>query len=294
MKSMSEFHLIASCIIFLLTIQFHMIFSHPNPRLTTYDEAFEDLFQVEHIREGDNLTYPTYHKFIRLKYKAFVPDTGSVFDSSSSRPSKYLHTGGESVYEFQFKKRIKSSISHVSCWKETIPRMSKGERILITCPSAHAFHMQGLINNNKYLVKPGEIVSYDIEMVEANFDPFNIKVIKNGSGPKPRKMDILMYQYEVWVDEDREHIITKIHIKEIRIRGSVFQDGFESICLTEALRDMTVGSIVELYCPEYYRTGSKNFPEFAVPHDADLGYRIELLELIPREKTEEHNSAKID
>jgi len=260
-----------------LCILYHFSF---NVRSTTYDEQFEDLYDVVHIRKGDGVTYPTYYKFVRLRFKGFIPSTGSIFDSTDL-------SGG--LYEFQFRrKNIKTSFKHVPCWEDTIFRMSKGERIIINCQSAYAFQSQGLLYDEKYLVKPGEDVAYELEMVEAAYDPFNIQIIKNGIDNRtPKHNDILTYTYEVWVDKDKDFIITKFNILNSRKFGSVFHRSGDSICILEALRNMSVGAISELYCPWYYRDGGKNFPEFYVPSDADLGYRIELLTITPAEKVDE-------
>ena len=93
-------------------------------RLTTYDEDFEDKWQVDHITRGDDKTYPYPNKYVRMKFKGFVPATGQVFDSTDMR-------GG--FYEFQFRGKlgyIESNVPHPPCWNHAYPRMSTGEKIV--------------------------------------------------------------------------------------------------------------------------------------------------------------------
>ena len=187
---------ILSTFITIFLFQFVSLSYYPQNRKTTYDEDYEDRFDVEHITPGDRKTYPEYYKFVRIKFKGFIPSTGQVFDSSDRR-------GG--LYEYQYRRRMKTDIKHVICWDETFFRMSKGERIIITCPSDTAYSNHGLINGLNILVKPGETVSYEIEMIESQYDPFKITIIRKGVGDiRPKFMDLLRYRYTVWVGDDKE------------------------------------------------------------------------------------------
>ena len=243
----------------------------PEQRKTTYDEEFEDRFQAEHIKDGDGKTYPEYYKFVRMKFKGFIPATGQVFDSSDTR-------GG--FYEFQYRKRIRTDIKHVICWDETIYRMSKGERIIITCPADSAFQNHGLVFGSKVLVKSGETVSYEIELIEAQYDPFNITIIKKGAGiMRPKYMDLIRYKYTVWVGDDKEFPIAVVDSANIHLSGVPFDNLTDSMCKTEALRQMTVGAIAEVNCHYRYNSYGKEFPQQQVPLYPELGFRVQLLSI---------------
>ena len=245
--------------------------AHVQVRKTTYDEDFEDLYEVEHIAKGDEIHFPENYKFVRLKYKGYIPVTGQVFDSTDSQ-------GG--VYEFQLrpsKTNIISSIKHLHCWDEAYPRMSTGERIIIICPSHQAFGNQGLVRDSKVIVKPGETVAYELEMVNAQYDPFNFTLIRKGINDiYPQYHDLLRYKYEVWVEDDRDYIVTTYDSGNLHFNGVSF-DHSDSICITEAVRRLSVGGIAEIFCPYRYVSGGQTFPKQHVPQDADLSFRIQLL-----------------
>jgi len=157
--------------------------------------------------------------------------------------------------------------------------MSTGEKVLVTCNSDQAFGNQGFALGEKLLVKPGETVAYEIEMVNAQYDPFNFKLIQKGiDDAYPQYHDFIKYKYEVWVGDDREYIIGNYNSGNYFVNGVSF-DNSDSVCVTEALRKLTVGGIAEVNCPFRYTPGGQTFPKMGVPQDADLSFRIQLLSL---------------
>jgi len=256
------------------------ISQYPENRKTTYDEDFEDRYEVDHIKDGDKKTYPEYYKFVRLKFKGFIPSTGQVFDSTDQR-------GG--YYEFQYRRRMRTDIKHVACWDDTIFRMSKGERIIIFCPSDTAYQNQGLIVASKMVVKPGETVGYELELIEAQYDPFNITIIRKGVGNRrPKYMDLLRYKYTVWVGDDKEFPIATVDTGNHHLSGVPFDNNTDSLCKTEALRQMTVGGIAEVNCHYRYNPNGKEFPEQDVPFYPELGFRVQLMSIREYGYTESH------
>jgi len=253
---------------------------------TTYDEMFEDRFQVEHITEGDKKTYPEYYKFVRMKFKGFLPSTGQVFDSTDRR-------GG--IYEFQYRKNkshIITPIVHPFCWDETYPRMSTGEKIIIICESQQAFGNIGLYAGSKILVKPGETVAFELEMIDAQYDPFNFKLIRKGvNNIYPQHMDLISYKFTLWVGDDREfEIVKNYHMGDSDINGSPFDEA-EKVCITEALRRLTIGGICEIQCPRRYAIGHLYYTKYHIADNTDLGFRIQLLSL-KQENWHKHSDIK--
>jgi len=259
--------------ILLLFLLVSSIFSERLNDLTTYDERFEDHFQVEHIRDGDGIHFPEFYKYVRMKFKGFVPATGQVFDSTDSR-------GG--IYEFQYRKHftnIKTSIVHPSCWNHAFPKMSTGEKIVIICPSDMAFGNLGLVIGSKVVIKSGETVAYELEMLNAQYDPYRFKLIKKGiNDVKPRYMDNYRYKYTMWVGEDREFPVVTFDSGMVHLNGISFDSG-ENECITEAVRYLSVGGIAEVQCPNRYTRGSSYYAKYQVPDDSDLGFRIQLVSL---------------
>ena len=256
--------------VFLLMLVMFTKSAHP----TTYDEWFEDKFQVEHIRDGDGVNFPEYYKFVKMRFKGFIPSTGQVFDSSDLR-------GG--FYQFQYRKNrtaILTQIVHPFCWDDAYPRMSTGEKIIIICPAEAAYGGTGVIVGSKVLVKSGETVAFELEMLDANFDPFNFKLIRKGAdNVYPEYMDLIRYKFSLWIGEDREHeVITNMDSGDVDIGGSPF-DSCESVCVTEALRRLTVGGIAEVTCHHLYTQGHQYFVKHQVADNADLGYRIQLVSI---------------
>jgi hypothetical protein len=243
-------------------------------RKTTYEERFEDEYQVEHLRAGDGVTYPQNYKWVRMRFKGFIPATGQVFDSSDLR-------GG--FYEFQQRREttlIKTPVVHPPCWDQTYPRMSTGEKIVIICNSEQAFGNRGIIVGAKVIVKPGESVAYEIEMVNAQYDPFNFKLIRKGVGKDhPKYHDLIKYNLVVWVDQDREHIVTTWNSGNGFTGGSSF-DHSDNVCMTETLRQLTVGGIAEVTCPyRYLLQGGVVFPEHGIGNHVNVSFRVQLLSI---------------
>ncbi len=241
---------------------------------TTYDETFEDRYQVEHLKDGDGIHYPEPYKFVRMKFKGFVPATGQVFESSDL---------GGGIWEFMYRKhrtQIITGIRVLVCWDEAYPRMSTGEKIVIMCPSDQAFGSMGYIHGSKQIVKPGETVGYEFEMIDAQYDPFRSKVIKKGINDiYPRFHDLIVYKWDAWVGEDREFLVASNKNSIDNFGGVMSFDNSNSMCINEALRKITVGGIIEVYCPSRYTGYGVTLEPYHVPNYADHGYRIQLLSL---------------
>lgn len=145
------------------------------PRPTTYDESFEDQFQVEHIRDGDGVTFTKEYSYVKVKFKGFIPATGQVFDSTDMR-------GGWYVY--QRRAKLVTVLKIPYCLAKSFEHMTRGEKIIIICESDHAFGSHGYIDKSKILVKPNETVGYEIEMVDSQWDPYEFQLVKPGKNIK--------------------------------------------------------------------------------------------------------------
>jgi FKBP-type peptidyl-prolyl cis-trans isomerase len=240
---------------------------------TTYDEEFEDRYQVEHLREGDGVHYPEPHKFVRMKFKGFIPATGQVFDSTDMR-------GG--IYEFLNREdfgHVVTTVVHPPCWNSLYPRMSSGEKIVIICMSEHAFGKQGLILGAKVLVKPGETVAYEIEMLDAHYNPTQFKLIRNGVGKvHPRFHDLYRYKLDVYIEDQMDYMVFTFNSGEFHLEGGSF-DNSDCMCVTEALRQLTVGGQAWVTCPFRYNQGAFVYPHQHIPVQTTLTLKLTLLSL---------------
>ena len=139
------------------------------------------------------------------------------------------------------------------------------------------------------LVKPGETVSYEIEMIESQYDPFKITIIRKGVGDiRPKFMDLLRYRYTVWVGDDKEFPIAIIDSGNIHLSGVPFDNNTDSLCKTEALRQLTVGGVAEVNCHYRYNAYGKEFPDQDVPFYPELGFRVELFSIRQMKYFESH------
>jgi len=220
---------------------------------TTYNEEFEDYYQIHHINHGNNLTYPILNKYVIIFYKGYEQKYKRVFDSSNN---------------FIFRIGSKQENELIICWKNLLYRMSKGERIVITCPSNHAYGGNGYYD----IVKPNEDVNFEIEMIEAVYDPFNITFISKSMNTNlPIRNDYLEYEILVWEYIKKDKLLMQ------KVNTGLFDIGNMFECIEEALRIMTIDDVVKIKCENKYGHLGSNIEE--IPANIDLEIQIKLLSI---------------
>ena len=117
-------------------------------------------------------------------------------------------------------------------------------------------------------------------MVNAQYDPFNFKLIRKGvNNIYPKHGDSFRYKYDLWVGDDRDFLVIQNGDSGTRdINGAGF-DETESECVNEAIRWLTLGGIAEVNCPYKYSHRHFRFEEFHISDRTDLSYRITLISL---------------
>ena len=244
--------------------------SNSERQKTTYDEEFEDFYKIERIKHGNNETYPTINKYSKIYFKGFNPTTGKIFDSSDLR--------GETFYIYKNPGMFKDRF--VICFKTLLYRMSKGERLLITCPSNHAYDQYGYYD----IIKPYSDVTFEVEMTEPHFDPFNITFVhKSNNTISPTKNDYVEYEITVW---DYNNSVRPHFTK---LNAATFDNNHMYECIEETLRYMTVGDIVKIKCENKY--GHKGDTIDTILPGMDLFIEIKLIDINEQHKEE---NLKID
>ena len=115
--------------------------------LGTYEPAFEQKYQVKHIKDGDKKTFPSKGDEVYVHYKGTLLD-GTKFDSSYDRNEPLPFTLGVGQV--------------IKCWDECVERLSKGEKITVTCPSSLAYGKHGAGG----VIPPDADLIFEMELID--------------------------------------------------------------------------------------------------------------------------------
>ena len=116
----------------------------------TSDPEFVSLYQVKHLQSGDDENYPKPGHKVLVHYTGTFPETGKKFDSSRDRnqPFGFILRRGQVI----------------QCWDEVVSRMSKGEKIIVVCPSRLAYGERGAGG----VIPPNTDIAFEIEVLETD------------------------------------------------------------------------------------------------------------------------------
>ena len=135
-----------SLLVIFYYITYYFIGFSSCQKLDTYDTAFTTQFSLNHLRSGDNTTFPNSLDNVTVNYNGTFPKTGLSFDSSYSRNQPYSFFVGMGTV--------------IKCWDQVVKRMSLGERIYVVCPYNLAYGIGGSSNI------PGSTdIAFDIDLL---------------------------------------------------------------------------------------------------------------------------------
>ena len=106
-----------------------LLLSLSSQNLTTKDPDFVQKFKVKHLKEGDGKTFPRNGESVQVHYEGTLVD-GKKFDSSYDRKQPLSFTLGVGQV--------------IKCWDMSVARLSKGEKIQVTCPYDLAYGERGI------------------------------------------------------------------------------------------------------------------------------------------------------
>ena len=112
----------------------------------TQSQDFKDLYNPEYLSEGDNTNFPTVGSNVSVHYTGTFKN-GDKFDSSVDRKQP-----------FNFKLGVGQVIK---CWDNVVSKMSKGEKIKVTCPSDLAYGSRGAGG----IIPPNTDLNFTIELL---------------------------------------------------------------------------------------------------------------------------------
>ena len=112
----------------------------------TKDEQFKNQFNVQYLKEGDNINFPNPGEKVAVHYTGTFTN-GKKFDSSVDRREP-----------FQF--NVKNG-EVIKCWDEVVSRMSIGEKIKVLCPSKLAYGSRGAGG----AIPPNTDIAFEIELL---------------------------------------------------------------------------------------------------------------------------------
>lgn len=116
----------------------------------TSDAEFEKLYQVKHIKEGDNKNFPPAGVQVSVHYTGTFPETGKSFDSSVDRNRPFTFT----IQRGQV----------IKCWDEVVSKMNLGEKIYVICPARLAYGERGAGG----VIPPNADIAFEIELLNFN------------------------------------------------------------------------------------------------------------------------------
>ncbi|KAJ3123035.1 FK506 binding protein proline rotamase rapamycin-binding protein [Nowakowskiella sp. JEL0407] len=99
---------------------------------------------------GDGKTFPQVGDLVSLHYVGKVEETGIIFDSSKSRGQ---------IFRFKV-----GSGQVIKGWDEAIPKMSLGEKAIVTLPPNFAYGESGV----RDLIPPDATLVFDVELIGIN------------------------------------------------------------------------------------------------------------------------------
>ena len=104
-------------------------------------------YNYQKIREGDSKNYPRRGDQIAVHYRGTLAADGKQFDASYDRgaPFEFLVGRGQVI----------------KCWDEAVPRLSLGEKGVITCPSELAYGSRGAGG----VIPPNADIKFEIELL---------------------------------------------------------------------------------------------------------------------------------
>jgi FK506-binding protein 1 len=137
------------CLFFIYSCLINLAFSEKLER-STADPDFVSLYQVKHLQQGDDETYPKPGHVVKVHYTGTMPDTGKKFDSSRDRNSPFTFTLRRGQV--------------IQCWDEVVSRMSKGEKIYVICPARYAYGERGAGR----VIPPNADIAFEIELLETD------------------------------------------------------------------------------------------------------------------------------
>jgi len=112
----------------------------------TKDEDFKTLFNVEYLKEGDNINFPKQGERVSVHYTGKFTN-GKKFDSSIDRREPFLFNVGNGEV--------------IQCWDKVVSRMSIGEKIKVLCPSQLAYGSRGAGR----AIPPNTDIGFEIELL---------------------------------------------------------------------------------------------------------------------------------
>ncbi len=114
--------------------------------LNTFDPEFEQIFKVQHIRQGDNQKFPPRGSKVTVHYTGTFPESGKKFDSSVDRKEPFSFTLGMGEV--------------IKCWDQVVSKMSVGEKIKVVCPYKMAYGENGIQGT----IPPKSDLAFEIEL----------------------------------------------------------------------------------------------------------------------------------
>ena len=112
----------------------------------TFDPVFEQIFKVQHLKEGDNQNFPFRGSKVTVHYTGTFPESGKKFDSSLDRNEPFSFTLGKGEV--------------IKCWDEVVSKMSIGEKIKVVCPYKMAYGENGI----QGVIPPKSNLAFEIEL----------------------------------------------------------------------------------------------------------------------------------
>ena len=112
----------------------------------TKDTEFQNTYNPVYIANGDGENFPTKGSSVSVHYTGTFKN-GDKFDSSLDRKKPFVFN------------LLKGEV--IKCWDNVVARMSKGEKIQVTCPSNLAYGSKGAGG----IIPPNTDLNFEIELL---------------------------------------------------------------------------------------------------------------------------------
>ena len=138
-------------LIYILSFIFQLAYitSIRDIKHTTKDPEFMSEYNVFHINEGNNKTYPKVGDTVKINFLAKDPNTFKLWYSSVRQPPLPVEIGKED-----------GDNASMLCWDNVLVRMSKREKVYVVCKSELVYDGKG----NQFL-PAGRDVGWELEIV---------------------------------------------------------------------------------------------------------------------------------